>query len=62
MLGEGYYLVGQNLVHDIGHRTYEEEFCHAGGSRAQRKKTLVEDDAAGSNYEYHIPMESEECD
>ena len=47
MLGEGYYLVGQHLVHD---RT------------RSAKNTFIEDDASDSDYDYDISTESEERD
>ena len=64
MLGEGYYIVGQHLVHDRNEiltiRHMEAVICYFGRpSRSAKKLLIVEGDASDSNYEYDILTELE---
>ena len=65
MLEEGYYLVGQQLVHD---RTRFWPSDNRGGNLIYWSsfeislKVAYEDDASDSDYQYDISTESEERD
>ncbi len=50
------------IAREIGHRTYEEVNLLFWRPSRSAEKTLIEDDASDSDYEYDISTESEERD